>query len=132
MRWRGGGAPVRARPRGGVEEGASRRRRFGGGVGGGGVEDARRWTIVGGGDGGVEDRGRREGRQWKGEVRKKREQGTLFILSSLLHRVKTPPGAKKVLRHRLEDHPVPMESHRHRVKISPGAKSLNGREMKRA
>ena len=139
LRWRGGGAPVRARPRGGVEEGASRRRRFGGGVGGGGVEDARRWTtgrrrwtIVGGGDGGVEDRGRREGRQWKGEVRKKREQGTLFILSSLWHRVKTPPGAKKVLRHRLEDHPVLMESHRHQVEISPGAKSLNGREMKRA
>ena len=139
LRWRGGGTPVRARPRGGIEEEASRRRCFGGGVGGNGVEDVRRWmtgrrrwTIVGGGDGGVEDRGRREGRQWKGEVRKKREQGTLFILSSLCHRVKTPPGAKKVLRHRLEDHPVPMESHRHRVEISPGAKGLNGRQMKRA
>ena len=62
LRWRGGGAPIRARPRGGVKEGASRRPRFGGGVGCGGIEDARRWTIVGGGDGGVEDRGRREGR----------------------------------------------------------------------
>ena len=80
------------------------------------VDDRRR------GDGGVEDRGSREGRQWKGEVRKKREHGTPFILSSLWHRVKTPPDAKKVLRHWLEDHPVPMESHRHRVEISPGAK----------
>ena len=136
LRWRGGGAPKTYR-RG--RAGASRRRRFGGGVGGGGVEDAlrwttgrRRWMIVGGGDGGVEDRGRREGRQWKGEVRKKREQDTPFILSSLWHRVKTPPDAKKVLRHRLEDHTVPMESHRHRVEISHGAKSLNGRKMKRA
>jgi hypothetical protein len=108
-------------------------------VGGGGVEDVWRWTIgrrrrtiAVGGDGCVDDRGRREGRQWKGEVMKKREHVTLFILLSIWHRVKTPPGAKKVLRHRLEDHPVPMESHRHRVEISPGAKSLNRREMKRA
>ena len=79
-------------------------------------------------DGGAAARGRREGRQWKGEVRKKRE----LIPSSLWHRVKTIPVAKKILRHRLEAHPGPMDSLRNRVEISPGAKGLNGRQMKRA